>query len=86
MTDRDRKELAEVFALVLDSRLNALRNELAQTVVTIIDCVMNDLAGIMESQNENLQRHVAERTRKAVEMFRNERTGEEQDWLDQVLG
>ena len=78
MTDRDRKELAEVSATVLDSRLNELRSELARTMVTIIDRVMEDLAQVLESRNTNV-------SEKIFDMIRHGRSVPEQDWLDRVL-
>ena len=78
MTDRDRKELAEVSATVLGSRLNELRSELARTMVTIIDRVMEDLAQVLESRNTNV-------SEKIFDMIRHGRSVPEQDWLDRVL-
>jgi len=80
MTDRDRKELAEVFSIVLDSRLDALRTELAGMVVTTIECVMEDLALILNQQTE-----------KSVQEFMRQhgldadKERQHKQWMDRVL-
>lgn len=80
MTERDCKELAEVFALVLDSRLSALRKELAEMVVTTIDCVMEDLARIFQARNDQYIQELM--ARHGLDAKREQR---HRDWLEKVL-
>jgi len=79
MTDRERQELAEVFAVVLDSRLESLRKELAEMVVMTIDAVINDLAAILESRNGQVSEKITEHLLRG-------RTQKEEDFLNRILG
>lgn len=74
LSDAEKQQIAEVFATVLDARMKELYSEIAAGFVTIVDCMMNDLAGIMENETEQ--------TRRALLEGRDRRT---QAWLDKVL-
>ncbi len=77
MTDRERLELAEVFAKVLDARMKSLYKELVGMTVEILNQFASDMAKIMEGQNsraiERFQQMRAQKEREVYEIISKDR-------------
>ena len=73
MSDREKQELAEVFAIVLDARMAELYTQIAQGFTQILEFMMQDLAAIMEQE---IKREILERVRNGKQSSK---------WLDQLL-
>ncbi len=76
MTDRERLELAEVFARVLDTRMKSLYKELVAMTVEILNQFANDMAKAMEGENsramERFQQMRAQKEREVYEVISKE--------------
>lgn len=71
MNEREKLELAEVFSTVLEARMQELYTQIAAGFVEILNCLMEDLAKVMEDQNRPFLKEVnAHRATK--------------EWLDKV--
>ena len=60
MDDREKKELAEVFAVILDVRMKELYSQIAKGFYYAIECFMEDLATILESNKDSYFKKIKE--------------------------
>ena len=76
LTDQEKRELAEIVALVLDSRMKELYNQIAAGFCEISNCMMEDLAKIFEDRTqEHIRRLIEQRQRELAEGKTKRRAG-----------
>lgn len=64
LSDKEKHEIAEIVAMVLDSRMKQLYSEIARGFVEISNCMMEDLATIFQQRNISVQAMIEERKKK----------------------
>jgi hypothetical protein len=67
LSDKEKTEIAEVVALVLDSRMKELYSQIARGFVEISNGMMEDLADILDKRNTSVIKKIEERRNKLEE-------------------
>jgi hypothetical protein len=81
LSDSEKRDLASVFATVLEAKMQEMYTQIAAGFVESMNCMMEDFATIMQAQNKLS----VEENRKFLETMRTGSSDRTNKWLDSVL-